>query len=186
MPAIVVAGDVGGTKTHLGLYQLAENKLSSIRDHTYVTRDFPSLEATLTDFLADAGRVNAACFGVPGPVIDRVSHATNVPWDMREQAIASSLGGAATRLVNDLEATSYGLLQLEDSQFAVLATRREPSYRRQYRRYRRGNRAGRGCAGRNRRLLALPSPPRAAMRTSHRAARLRSSCSNSSRASSIT
>jgi glucokinase len=120
MPAIVVAGDVGGTKTHLGLYQLAENKLSSIRDHTYVTRDFPSLEATLTDFLADAGRVNAACFGVPGPVIDRVSHATNVPWDMREQAIASSLGGAATRLVNDLEATSYGLLQLEDSQFAVL------------------------------------------------------------------
>lgn len=120
MPAIVVAGDVGGTKTHLGLYQLADNKLSPIRDRTYVTRDFPSLEATLTDFLAGAGRVNAACFGVPGPVIDRVSHATNVPWDMREQAIASSLGGAATRLVNDLEATSYGLLQLEDSQFAVL------------------------------------------------------------------
>ena len=120
MPAIVVAGDVGGTKTHLGLYQFADNKLSSIRDHTYVTRDFPSLEATLTDFLAGAGRVNAACFGVPGPVIDRVSHATNVPWDMREQAIAASLGGAATRLVNDLEATSYGLLQLEDSQFAVL------------------------------------------------------------------
>jgi glucokinase len=120
MPAIVVAGDVGGTKTHLGLYQLADNKLSSIRDHTYVTRDFPNLEATLTDFLAGAGRVNAACFGVPGPVIDRVSHATNVPWDMREQAIAASLGGAATRLVNDLEATSYGLLQLEDSQFAVL------------------------------------------------------------------
>jgi glucokinase len=120
MPAIVVAGDVGGTKTHLGLYQFADNKLSSIRDHTYVTRDFPSLEATLTDFLAGAGRVNAACFGVPGPVIDRVSQATNVPWDMREQAIAASLGGAATRLVNDLEATSYGLLQLEDSQFAVL------------------------------------------------------------------
>jgi glucokinase len=120
MPAIVVAGDVGGTKTHLGLYQFADNKLSLIRDHTYVTRDFPSLEATLTDFLAGAGRVDAACFGVPGPVIDRVSHATNVPWDMREQAIASSLGGAATRLVNDLEATSYGLLQLEDSQFAVL------------------------------------------------------------------
>jgi glucokinase len=120
MPAIVVAGDVGGTKTHLGLYQLADNKLSQIRDHTYVTRDFPSLEATLADFLAGAGSVNAACFGVPGPVIDRVSHATNVPWDMREQSIASSLGGAATRLVNDLEATSYGLLQLEESQFAVL------------------------------------------------------------------
>ena len=120
MPPVVVAGDIGGTKTHLGLYQVAGRDLTALRDRTYSTREFPNLEATLADFLAGAGVVNAACFGVPGPVIDRVSRATNVPWDMREQSIAAALGGATTRLVNDLEATSYGLLRLDDSRFAVL------------------------------------------------------------------
>jgi glucokinase len=120
MPAFLVAGDVGGTKTHLGLYAVNGKDLSPTRDHTYATRDFPGLEAALAEFLAGAGRVNAACFGVPGPVIDRVSHATNVPWNMREQSIGAALGGAPTRLVNDLEATSYGVLHLEDSKFATL------------------------------------------------------------------
>jgi len=119
MPPVVVAGDVGGTKTHLGLYQVAGRDLTALRDRTYPTREFPNLEATLADFLAGAGVVKAACFGVPGPVIDRVSRATNVPWDMREQSIAAALG-ATTLLVNDLEATSYGLLHLDESQFAVL------------------------------------------------------------------
>jgi len=120
MPPVVVAGDIGGTKTHLGLYQVAGKNLNALRDRNYPTREFPNLEAALTNFLAGAGAVDAACFGVPGPVIDRASRATNVPWDMREQSIATALGGAATRLVNDLEATSYGLLHLDDSQFAVL------------------------------------------------------------------
>lgn len=120
MPAVVVAGDIGGTKTHLGLYQVAGKDLKALRDRTYPTHEFPNLEAALADFLGGAGVVDAACFGVPGPVIDRVSYATNVPWEMHEQSIATALGGATTRLVNDLEATSYGLLHLDDSQFAVL------------------------------------------------------------------
>ena len=185
MPAIVVAGDVGGTKTHLGLYQLADGKLTQLRDRTYVTHDFPNLEATLADFLAGAGKVNAACFGVPGPVIDSVSHATNVHWDMREQSIAASIGGAATRLVNDLEATGYGLLHLEDSQLAVL--QQGETFRTS------GNiaviAAGTGLG--ESALIAtggtgMRLPRRVGIRTLPRAAESRLNCSIFSRANSIT
>jgi len=120
MPAVVIAGDVGGTKTHLGLFQVAGEDVTLLRDHVFVTREFPNLEATFARFLEDAGPIDAACFGVPGPVIDHVSYATNVPWEMREQTIAAALGNTPTRLVNDLEATAFGMLHLDHQQFAVL------------------------------------------------------------------
>jgi glucokinase len=122
MAAIVLAGDIGGTKTHLGLYRAADGALAPLRDQIYATRDYPNLEAAAAHFLGDRGDVAAACFGVPGPVINGVSHATNVPWDMREAAIAKSLGGPATRLINDLEATAYGVRHLRDAEVAELQT----------------------------------------------------------------
>jgi glucokinase len=120
MAAIILAGDVGGTKTHLGLYRADDADLTPLGDIIYATRDYPNLEAVIAEFLKSRGSVAAACFGVPGPVIDGVSHATNVPWDMREHAISSTLHGAPTRLINDLEATAYGVLHLKESEIAVL------------------------------------------------------------------
>jgi glucokinase len=120
MPGVILAGDIGGTKTHLGLFRADGTTLTPLRDQTRATLEFPSLEAAVADFLGDAGGVNAACFGVPGPVVDGVSHATNVPWDMRESALAAALGGAATRLINDLEATAYGVLHLDSHEITIL------------------------------------------------------------------
>ncbi|MGH7933683.1 MAG: glucokinase [Candidatus Binataceae bacterium] len=121
MTAVILAGDVGGTKTHLGLYRVDGNELAPLRDQLYVTRDYPSLQAVVADFLKGASAIKAACFGVPGPVVDGVSQATNVTWDMREAEIAAAIKGTpATRLINDLQATAYGVLRLDDSQFAVL------------------------------------------------------------------
>jgi glucokinase len=118
--AIVLAGDIGGTKTHFGLFRAEGNALAPLLDRTYVTHDYPNLETAAAHFLGRRRDVAVACFGVPGPVINGVSHAINVPWDMSEPAIAKSLGGPPTRLINDLEATAYGVIHLPDSEIAEL------------------------------------------------------------------
>ncbi len=126
--SVIMAGDVGGTKTHLGLYRKDGEQLVRLRDGLYATAEYRSLEEVCARFLAGSGQVNAACFGVPGPVIAGRSHATNVPWEMEEQALGRALGGVPLRLINDLEATAYGVLHLDDSELAVLQ-RGEPARR---------------------------------------------------------
>jgi glucokinase len=118
--AAVLAGDIGGTKTLLGLYRVEGGALALLREKLYATRDFKTLEEVASDFLSGAPAIDAACFGVPGPIIGGVSHATNVPWTMEERALAQALGVPGARLINDLEATAYGMLQLKASDMAVL------------------------------------------------------------------
>jgi glucokinase len=127
--ARVLAGDVGGTKIHLGLYRTAERKLAALRDRIYPTRDFKSLEEVTADFLAGAESIDAACFGVPGPVIGGLSRPVNVPWSMEERTMARALGVPAARLINDLEATAYGMLYLEEEEIAVLQRGEPPALR---------------------------------------------------------
>ncbi len=120
MAEMILAGDIGGTKTHLGLFHAVERDLRPLRDYVYHTSAFASLEQACAAFLTADDRIGAACFGVPGPVIDGVSHATNVPWSMAEAAVRAAIGGAPTRLMNDLEVTAYGVPHLKDSEVMVL------------------------------------------------------------------
>jgi glucokinase len=110
---IILAGDIGATKTHLGLYRNTSGGLTRGHDHIYPTQDFPSLEAMLSDFIMGHEQVAVACLGVPGPVIGGFAHPTNIGWEVREQSLSTVLHGASTRLVNDLVATAYGMLHLE-------------------------------------------------------------------------
>jgi len=118
--AAVLAGDIGGTKTLLGLYRVEGGAPTLLREKHYATRDFKTLEEVAGDFLSGAWAIDAACFGVPGPIIGGVSHATNVPWTMEERSLARALGVPGARLINDLEATAYGMLQLQHHEIAVL------------------------------------------------------------------
>ena len=118
--ACVLAGDIGGTKTLLGLFRAEGGTPVLVREKHYATRDFKTLEEVAEDFLGGAASIAAACFGVPGPIIDGVSHATNVPWTMEERALARTLGVAGARLINDLEATAYGMLTLGAKEVATL------------------------------------------------------------------
>jgi glucokinase len=127
--AAVLAGDIGGTKTLLGLYRVEGGAPELLREKHYVTRDFKTLEEVAGDFLSGAWAIDAACFGVPGPIIGGVSHATNVPWTMEERALARALGVPGARLINDLEATAYGMLQLQASEIAVLQRGDPPASR---------------------------------------------------------
>lgn len=118
--AVVLAGDIGGTKTHLGLYQVDRGAPQAQRDRIYPTAGFGSLEAVCAAFLAPGDRIDAACFGVPGPVIDGRSHATNVPWEIERTALSRALGGVPVSLLNDLETTAYGMPHLKAEEMATL------------------------------------------------------------------
>jgi glucokinase len=121
MSAVILAGDAGGTKTNLGLYRIENGAPVLLREHRYATADFKTLEDVCADFLsADKAPVQAACFGVPGPIIDGEARATNVPWKMQEGSLSHALGGARVRLINDLGAAAYGVMHLAESELCVL------------------------------------------------------------------
>jgi glucokinase len=117
---IILAGDIGATKTHLGRYSAGAGSLTRLDDHIYPTQDYPSLEAVLNDFSNDRQPVSAACLGVPGPVIGGTTHPTNITWEIREQSLSKALGGASILLVNDLAVTAYGMLHLKPSDIVEL------------------------------------------------------------------
>ena len=127
MAGLILAGDVGGTKTNLGLYQVvADGAPQLVREHRYSTLQFKSLEETCLDFLSDHAKVDAACLGVPGPIIDSAAQATNVPWILSEAKLSSALGGTPVRLINDLAAAAYGVMHLDRTEVAVLHAAENP------------------------------------------------------------
>ncbi|MBI2358882.1 MAG: glucokinase [Deltaproteobacteria bacterium] len=109
----IVAGDIGGTKTNLGLYSVHEGRLSLIAKRSFQSRDYPDLESLLKEFPSDAsGTVTRACFGVAGPVVGDRVETPNLPWIIDGCNLARSFGMSRVLLINDLEATAYGILNL--------------------------------------------------------------------------
>jgi glucokinase len=121
MTAVILAGDVGGTKTHLGLFRVENGAPTPLREHRYATADFRTLEDLCADFLrAGKESIQSACFGVPGPIIGGAARATNVPWTMREEHLSRAMNGIRVRLINDLGAAAYGVIHLAVSDVRVL------------------------------------------------------------------
>ena len=119
---MILAGDVGGTKTLLGLFEASGSALRLVRDATFASAEHTSLEELLSAFLQPAQPVAlaAACIGVAGPVIDGECHLTNLNWHFSETTLATAANAPRLRLLNDLEATAYGALYLPPEELAVL------------------------------------------------------------------
>ncbi|MCI0530268.1 MAG: glucokinase, partial [Nitrospira sp.] len=119
---MILAGDIGGTKTVLALFREVSGKLQSVREEVYKSQEFPKFEQILAKFLAEIGpvRIKTVCLGVPGPVRDGQCKTTNLDWFLDEQNLAKSLGVKNICLLNDLAATAYGMLFLAPDQIAVL------------------------------------------------------------------
>jgi glucokinase len=119
---MILAGDVGGTKTALALFDEARPGRPRVQSRSLPSRDFPSLEAAIRRFLDDIGRpvVAAACFGVAGAVVDGRCFTTNLPWEVDERRLAELIATDRVRLLNDLEAAGYGVLELPAEDLAVL------------------------------------------------------------------
>ena len=122
----LLAGDVGGTTTRLGLFEKTPARPRLLGAREFATLDFPDLPAMLSAFLrADARSempIESACFGVAGRVVDDAAQLTNVPWrvDARAVARALKLSRSRVRLLNDLEAMAYAVPVLQDSEVHVL------------------------------------------------------------------
>lgn len=109
-PRFFLVGDVGGTKTRTAIYCLAGGQWIRGRTRT-VPSDSPGgpLRA-IADFVKRSEcRIEAACFGVPGPVQQGHFKATNLDWAASEEGIQRELGLPAVRLVNDLVATAASI-----------------------------------------------------------------------------
>ena len=126
---MILAGDIGGTKTLLGLFDPAPARPRPVVVRSFGTLDHPDLPAMIAEFLAaedarDAraahGAVETACFGVAGPVIDDTVKVTNVPWFVDGRRVASALGVARVWLLNDLEALAHAVPVLRESETHVL------------------------------------------------------------------
>jgi glucokinase len=116
---VILAGDIGGTKTVLAI---CDDQLAVVREQMVPSADYPSLEVILDQFLrpGDAGQLAAASFGVAGPVVGGVAQITNLPWTIAAASLSAKLGGIPVGLLNDLQATALGTLVLPDAAFAVL------------------------------------------------------------------
>ena len=111
---LLLAGDVGGTKTAISLFEARAPGPRLVREASFHSGEFESLQAVVRRFLG-AGppvRVAAACFGVAGPVVDGRCVTTNLPWQVDEQGLGRAIPAPRVRLLNDLEAAAHGVLTL--------------------------------------------------------------------------
>jgi glucokinase len=117
----VLAGDIGGTKTRLAVCEVAGTQLETLAEHSYPSQEYAALEDVIDAFLdTHAHRPEAACFGVAGPVRDAESRITNLPWHISAAAIANRFRLRHTSLLNDLEATAWGIQALGQHDFHTL------------------------------------------------------------------
>ena len=145
---MIIAGDIGGTKTLLALFDWKDQRVEPIRQESYWSADYASLEEVLTEFLEEESEeippseieeeatqrgesrkdsdsssspaLTGACFGVAGPVLNNVCRGTNLHWIIDGKKIAQHLEIKQAHLLNDLEATAYGLMELQPDELESL------------------------------------------------------------------
>lgn len=106
----ILAGDIGGSKTSLALYHTESGPRRPISKASFVSGSYPSLTSILAEFLGeDIPRIDAACFGVAGPVVEASASITNLEWCVSEGELRSFLRTPNVSLINDLVAVASGI-----------------------------------------------------------------------------
>lgn len=114
---MILAGDIGGTNTRLAFFDGPEPQEIQV----FQSAAYPGLAAIAKEFLgAHHRKIDAACFGIAGPVRQGEVEATNLPWKVSAAQLAAELGVKQVRLLNDLEANAHGIAALGEKDFVVL------------------------------------------------------------------
>lgn len=123
---MILAGDVGGTKCNLALFSEKDGKLTPVFRQRFPSKDFAQFDYIAKEFARlaaphlDSNRVEAAGFGIAGPVIDNRVRATNLPWTVDASVLAQELNVKHIVLLNDLGATGHSIEYLAPEEFCVL------------------------------------------------------------------
>lgn len=123
---MILAGDIGGTTTRLGLFDPRDGRPQLVTAHTYPTLGFPGLTDMLSAFAGEPDvrgtHAEAACFGVAGPVLGDVARLTNVPFEVDALEVARAFDIPRVALLNDLQAMAYAVPALDTSELLTLQT----------------------------------------------------------------
>jgi glucokinase len=127
---MILAGDVGGTKTLLGLFESQRPRPQPIAIRAYPTQEYEDLAAVISAFASEDGvtgaEVDRACFGVAGPVVGKTADLTNVRFHVDVGRIATAFDIAHVALLNDLHAMAYAVPVLEESELHTLQAGEPP------------------------------------------------------------
>jgi glucokinase len=116
---MILAGDIGGTKASIAFFE--GTPLRVVVQQTFASHEHAGLDEIVGQFVGrNRLRVQQAAFGVAGPVHDGRSRTTNLPWVVDARTLATALGIPRVWLLNDLEATAYGVAALEPADFVTL------------------------------------------------------------------
>jgi glucokinase len=126
---MILAGDIGGTKTLLGIFDSATARPRPLTIRSFGSLDYDDLTTMIEKFLGEpdalealqaGGSIDRACFGVAGPVVDEAAQLTNVPWRVDGRRVASAFNFHRVSLLNDLQAMAYAVPMLRESEVHVL------------------------------------------------------------------
>jgi glucokinase len=154
---MIVAGDIGGTKTHLALFNWKKDRVDPVRLESFPSAEYASLDDVLTEFLVppklptsigefateknDATgleserpaeeplKIDAACFGIAGPVIQNRCSTTNLPWVVDGATLAKHFDIPRVQLLNDLEAMAHGIFLLRQDEVEILNAGSPPAHK---------------------------------------------------------
>ena len=118
---MLLAGDIGGTKTHLAIFSPDKGPRQAVVEKVYPSAGYPNLESIAQEFMAEVKLpIERAVFGVAGPVVDAQATITNLPWIIRESRLREVLGVDCVALFNDLQAVAYSVPYLQEEDVHTL------------------------------------------------------------------
>ena len=120
---LLLAGDIGGTKTILRLVEASQKpSLNTICEEKYRSGDFPDLVPMVQQFLlkANTQTPEKACFAIAGPVVQNTAKLTNLVWFLDSERLQQELGISEVTLINDFAAVGYGVLGLDNQDLLTL------------------------------------------------------------------
>jgi glucokinase len=118
---MILAGDIGGTNTRLACFEPQNGHLQLVSERVFPSREHSEFGQIVIRFLHDSGtRPKAACFGIAGPVCNGRVEASNLPWVIEQSLLARQIQLPATLLINDLEASAWGIGALAETDLVPL------------------------------------------------------------------
>ncbi|MBV9183176.1 MAG: glucokinase [Acidobacteria bacterium] len=118
---MILAGDIGGTHARLAFFDVENGQFKLIKSAVFPSQHYPGLDRIVAEFVHHAGlRPAQACFGIAGPVTDGRVVASNLPWVVESKLLANELELRRAALINDLEATGWGIAALAEGDMVSL------------------------------------------------------------------